>query len=223
MNNGVYDNALRAMLNGEYWNNKGVRIKDFEFRTHEITGNFMDEIFKIGDYSFYLYQGNHIAMFDHAYRKMYISNCGWKSQTTKERLNCLDSKYQKIWIHQEKWVWYNRGSEFIDQGEIIQKTLKSELERLYGIKNAYNPYTSVGMSVDTGMWDDSPYKSDDAQNGITEVMKLLKQNGIRNYLADCTTSNIFCLHHHIIVRACDMEKALDVIDNNEIDNFIKVR
>lgn len=222
-NQGVEEFALDAMVNGKYWNNKGARIKDNNFSTHSITGNFMDEIFKLGDYSFFLYQGNPIAMYDLAYKKMFISNCGWQSVTTKDRLNALDSKEYPIGIYQEKWAWYNNGDPFVDQGDIIEKILKSELERLYKIKGAYNPYTSVGMMADTGMWDDSPYKSTDAENAIDKVMKLLSHNGVRNYLASCTTSNCFCIHHHVLVRACDIGKALDIIDDNEIENLIKVR
>lgn len=39
-------------------------------------------------------------------KKLFISNCGWFSNTTKERLNGLPNVY----IHQKNWDWYLNGN-----------------------------------------------------------------------------------------------------------------
>lgn len=49
--------------------------------------------------------GNLIAIFDHSTGKLRVSNAGWFSKTTKERLNGLPN----VRIHQHKWEWYLNG------------------------------------------------------------------------------------------------------------------
>jgi hypothetical protein len=50
--------------------------------------------------------GNLIAVFDHSNNKLKVSNAGWFSKTTKERLNGLPN----VRIHQHKWKWYLNGN-----------------------------------------------------------------------------------------------------------------
>jgi hypothetical protein len=50
--------------------------------------------------------GNPIAGRDE--KGMWISNCGWFSMTTKERLNGLPG----VTVHQEKGKWYLNGTEW---------------------------------------------------------------------------------------------------------------
>lgn len=51
--------------------------------------------------------GNKIAELDENYN-LKISNAGWKSNTTKERLNGLNG----VSIQQKKGVWYLNGNEW---------------------------------------------------------------------------------------------------------------
>ena len=54
--------------------------------------------------------GNTIAII--VDNEIYISNAGWRTNTTKERLNCLLSKLNKGYIFQKKGVWYwNKSDE----------------------------------------------------------------------------------------------------------------
>lgn len=48
--------------------------------------------------------GNCIAILDNQ-NKLYITNAGWQSKTTKERLNALKS----VSIYQKNWQWYLNG------------------------------------------------------------------------------------------------------------------
>jgi hypothetical protein len=58
--------------------------------------------------------GNLIAKFDHSNNELSVSNAGWFSNTTKERLNALPN----VRIHQHKWLWYLNGNQW--NGEFIK-------------------------------------------------------------------------------------------------------
>tara|TARA_R110002050_G_scaffold295579_1_gene454586 strand:- start:67 stop:351 length:285 start_codon:yes stop_codon:yes gene_type:complete len=53
-----------------------------------------------------LYQGNTIAIKENNILK--ITNCGWFSNTTKERLNALNG----VSLYQKDFIWYLNGKEW---------------------------------------------------------------------------------------------------------------
>jgi len=58
--------------------------------------------------------GNSIAFrYNDPKRTLSITNCGWKSNTTKERLNGLDG----VQINQKAGIWYLNGQQW--DGELI--------------------------------------------------------------------------------------------------------
>jgi len=60
------------------------------------------------------YQGNAIAYkYNDPKQTLSITNCGWFSKTTKERLNGLPGVY----IHQKNFIWYLNGQEW--EGNLI--------------------------------------------------------------------------------------------------------
>ncbi len=54
------------------------------------------------------YQGNTIAYKDRITNKISITNCGWFTNTTKERLNALKG----VSIYQKNFVWYLNNKEW---------------------------------------------------------------------------------------------------------------
>lgn len=54
------------------------------------------------------YHGNTIAIKNRITNKISITNCGWFSNTTKERLNALEG----VNIQQRNFVWYLNGNEW---------------------------------------------------------------------------------------------------------------
>jgi hypothetical protein len=55
------------------------------------------------------YQGNEIAYkYNDTKKTLSITNCGWFSNTTKERLNALPN----VRIQQKNFVWYLNGKEW---------------------------------------------------------------------------------------------------------------
>ena len=65
-----------------------------------------------------LLHNNCIATYDHDNKRLIISNCGWFSNTTKERLNALPN----VNIIQKNYVWFLNGEEW--NGEKIDINLK---------------------------------------------------------------------------------------------------
>ena len=58
--------------------------------------------------------GNEIAYrYNDPQKTLSITNCGWKTDTTKERLNALPN----VHILQSKGVWYLNGKEW--NGELV--------------------------------------------------------------------------------------------------------
>ena len=51
--------------------------------------------------------GNTIATIDEL-GVLSVSNAGWSSNTTKERLNGIPG----VWVQQKNWTWYLNGTEW---------------------------------------------------------------------------------------------------------------
>ncbi len=186
--------------------------------------------------SLYLH-GNKIA----EWRKdgLYISNGGYEptdrhgneltgSVTTKDRLNALPG----VNISQTKCKWYLNGNEW--NGEWIKidgivppvidesKVGKAfDLSRKYVKTDGWRGYEEPNFAVcganDTGSWSDSPCPSHISESELAGAKKAL--NGIPSKLITCETSNVFCVHHYLIVPpayfAEAKNKVRDFIDNNE--------
>jgi hypothetical protein len=67
------------------------------------------EVKVLDNVSILLYQDNPIAyLYNDLERTLSIQNCGWFSNTTKERLNGLPN----VKISQKNFVWYLNGKEW---------------------------------------------------------------------------------------------------------------
>jgi hypothetical protein len=65
------------------------------------------EVSREGTIYYLKLHGNKIAALE-SDGKMWVSNAGWKSNTTKERLNGLPG----VNIYQRNWVWYLNGIQW---------------------------------------------------------------------------------------------------------------
>lgn len=68
--------------------------------------------------TFMYYHNNMIAHKHEGGKKLFISTCGWESNTTKERLNGLLLMYGKDRISQKNFVWY-LGTELFKGTQIF--------------------------------------------------------------------------------------------------------
>ena len=94
--------SVKAFLNGEKFNKSNMNV--------EVLPNVT--ILK--------YQGNAIAYkYNDPKQTISITNCGWETNTTKERLNGVISLsgLNVNRIYQKNWQWYLDGKEW--NGELI--------------------------------------------------------------------------------------------------------
>jgi hypothetical protein len=66
----------------------------------------------LGESSYLYLHGNRIAKLNNG--ELFISNCGYFTNTTKERLNALPG----VSIHQKRFKWYLNGKEW--NGELTK-------------------------------------------------------------------------------------------------------
>ena len=71
----------------------------FSFSKSNMNVKIYDDVIKLK------YHGNTIAYKDRTTNKVSITNCGWFTNTTKERLNGLDG----VSIYQKNFDWYLNG------------------------------------------------------------------------------------------------------------------
>ena len=95
MSRQITNNAVNAFLNDQNFSssNTQVKVKD--------------------NVTVLLLHGNEIA-FKHDNGKLQITNAGWFSNTTKERLNSLPN----VHIQQKKGIWYLNNTEW--DGKLIE-------------------------------------------------------------------------------------------------------
>jgi hypothetical protein len=185
------------------------------------------EVKRVGDtYT----DGKRLYLFDniiaeHREDGLYVSNAGWFSKTTKERLNGLTG----VRIYQSKKKWYLNGNEWDGEWTKVNDSPPPAVdEKAYGEawnytkywkstdgwRGYFEPEYAVCGANDTGMWDDSPCRSDVAEDELTAAKKLLIKSGIQTKLITCESSNVFCVHHYMIVRPKDKQKAEEIINKH---------
>lgn len=83
--------------------------------------------------------------------------------------------------------------------------------RIDGWRGYYVPELAVVGASDTGMYEDSPCKSDDAESEIRLFKDILSKNGIRSTVSYGTSSNVFCTKHWLKVGRKDFDKAAKIV------------
>ena len=167
--------------------------------------------------SLYLFN-NKIA--EHREDGLYITNANWMSNTTKERLNGLPN----VSIQQKKGKWYLNGNEWDgswikvnesappeSKGEGKQFVLTTTWVSTDGWRGYSQPTYAVCGANDTGMWDDSPCRSDVAEKELNEAKAVLKRSKIPTKLMTTESSNVFCVHHYLVVPPYYHEDAINLV------------
>jgi hypothetical protein len=166
------------------------------------------------------YHGNKIA--EHREDGLHISNAGWATKTTKERLN----DFSGVSIQQKNFEWFLNGKSW--GGEWIKINSNKppvvdaanvgkafDFSTTYTRTDGWRGYTSFNFAVaganDTGMWSDSPCRSDVADKELKSIEAALKSAGIPSKRRTGETSNVFCVHHYVIVPPAYFEQAKQVV------------
>jgi hypothetical protein len=159
---------------------------------------------------------------EHREDGLYITNAGWFSKATKERLNGLPG----VNIYQAKKKWHLNGQEW--DGNWIKVNdnpppsintekagkmwvLSQSWKKTDGWRGYGEPTFAVCGANDTGMWSDSPCRSDVAQSELMAVKAKLSKAKIPTKLVTCETSNVFCVHHYLVVRPIDKPVADEIV------------
>lgn len=176
----------------------------------------------------YFLFNNKIA--EHRQDGLYISNAGWFSKTTKERLN----GFPNVRIHQAKKKWYLNGEEWdgsfkkvsdnpppaIDE-EKVGSTFNNATRYVStdGWRGYVEPIYAVCGANDTGMWSDSPCPSNVCESELNGAKNSLKLNKIPSKVMTTESSNVFCVHRYLIVPPKFLDKAKEILQNhiNEIE------
>ena len=85
----ITKDSINAFLNRKTFTRQNMKVR-------EMNGKF------------YLKLHNNIIAVLHANNTLQITNCGWFSNTTKERLNGLPN----VDIYQKNFVWYLNGQQW---------------------------------------------------------------------------------------------------------------
>lgn len=74
------------------------------------------------------------------------------------------------------------------------------------------PQFAVLGASDTGMWSDSPARSDVVRDELEDFRKVLRANRIRSRLRYTQTGNVFCLKRWVVVAGRDYPKAVALVE-----------
>lgn len=167
--------------------------------------------------------GNRIA--EHREDGVYITNCGWQTATTKAHLNLLPN----VRIHQAKKIWYLNGEEWDGEWTKVSDVIVTQSSnnpllfdetKTYiqtdGWRGYQQPVYAVCGANDTGMWEDSPCRTDVCLDEIKQAQKAL--GGIKSKVVVTETSNVFCVHRYLIVPPSEIGVAKERIKKWWEDN-----
>lgn len=87
----ITEQSVRAFFNRETFNKANMRVSTIDNGMHLFL------------------HGNLIAKIEN--NQVYISDCGWQTPTTKERLNGVLNHCSGGYIYQENFVWYYVNSK----------------------------------------------------------------------------------------------------------------
>jgi hypothetical protein len=100
----------RAMINAirskKDWRNDNTRVEVIEsgIQFHPSFNRIINV---------YLHD-NKIACIEDMHGRMTLNSCGWRTNTTKSRLNALCHSFSNTGIHQTNYEWYIGKEEFED-------------------------------------------------------------------------------------------------------------
>jgi hypothetical protein len=156
---------------------------------------------------------------------LYITDCGWQTKTTGERLNALPgvnlSRRKGEWIlNGEKWsgewVRVNKNKPPVADSSVTGSMFDLTIKWIStgGYRGQEQPIYAVCAANNTGMWSDSPCPTEVCLNELIAARKAIKAVGIPVKEVVCSTSNVFCSVHYLVVPPKHVDKAREVVDKH---------
>ena len=133
---------------------------------------------------------------------LWVTNAGWQSKTTKERLNGL----RGVRVHQSRKQWYLNGNAW--NGEWVR------VDDFCGaVEQVPNEVEFDVTSRLTGNFDTPIYSVFHAhiESALASVEEVLNSEGIPNRRMESDTSGEWRPNYFIVVRPDDVSKAVSVL------------
>jgi hypothetical protein len=140
---------------------------------------------------------------------LWISNAGWSSNTTKERLNGLSG----VSVQQRNFTWFLNGVEW--SGEWINvHTMSAQIERAVEvIQEAVEQFDVTSEWLTKERYSRPIYSVFHAlsKSDLVEVESKLSAEGIKSRRMESDTDGEYKPNYFVVVRAEDYEKSLTII------------
>ena len=155
--------------------------------------------------------GNKIAMWD---GNLWITDAGWRSRVTKERLNGLSG----VSIRQERGVWYLNGREWNGEWTNVWNW------DVYGGRQ-YEPENQMTLNIanepefdTTSEWMSEGYSRPVysvfhtlVESGLDAVEQRLTEAGIETKRMESDTQGVYRPNYFVVVRPDDVDNAVQIL------------
>lgn len=170
--------------------------------------------------------GNHIAK--HGGDGVYITNAGWDTATTKAWLRAIPgvnlyTKKKQTYLGGNAWdgQWTKVSDAVIASSGNRDVIIPATKWVGQGYRGSMEPVYGVVGASDTGMWPDSPCRTDVCKKELAAIRSILRKAGIKSKEIVTETSNVFCVRRHLIVSPMNLSKArklaADYIDTHDTE------
>ena len=173
-------------------------------------------------------EGSHMSLFGNEIAwvtldgSLYVTDCGWVTPTTRDRLSAVLGLPLSI----RKGAWVLDGQPWDGSPKLIRTQVEkpnpsaktnafietSHWVSFNGQRGANQPTYGVAGANDTGMWDDSPCRTDVATAELNAVAAHLASRGIKTKEVTLEGSNVFCVHRYLITYPHEVDLARTLVD-----------
>ena len=173
-------------------------------------------------------EGSHMSLFGNKIAwvtldgSLYVTDCGWVTPTTRDRLSAVLGLPLSI----RKGAWVLDGQPWDGSPKLIRTQVEkpdpsaktntfietTQWVSFDGMRGANQPTYAVVGANDTGMWDDSPCRTDVATAELKSVAEHLAARGIKTKEVALESSNVFCIGRYLIAYPHEVELARTLVD-----------
>jgi hypothetical protein len=173
-------------------------------------------------------EGSHMSLFGNKIAwvtldgSLWVTDCGWVTPTTRDRLSAVLGLPLSI----KKRSWILDGQPWDGSPKLIRTQVEkpspsaktnafietTEYVKFDAWRGANQPTYAVVGANDTGMWEDSPCRTDVANAELDGVTNYLAKKGIKTKHMVCEGSNVFCAHRYLITYPHETQLARALVD-----------
>ena len=173
-------------------------------------------------------EGSHMSLFGNEIAwvtldgSLYITDCGWVTNTTRDRLAAI----LRLPLNIRKGAWVLNGEPWDGRPKLVRTQVEkpnpsaktntfietTKWVSFNGQRGSNQPTYGVAGANDTGMWDDSPCRTDVATAELKAVAEHLAERGIKTKEVALESSNVFCIGRYLIAYPHEVELARTIVD-----------